>query len=178
MNRDDCLFHSFLEGRISYRDTTFAGQTARLKVAWTDLGDVAGVTYPQIAGVGAARTVCSSYTNGWLTGITDAGAGACPGATTLATLSYYPNHMLSQVAHGNGVNDLYDEDPNHMARPARIQTTNVLSGANWISGSFEYDGAGNIKALRGMSEPIGRPAGVVFRSRSRSFPLSFFGRGA
>jgi RHS repeat-associated protein len=79
-------------------------------------------------------------------------------STALATLSYYPNHMVSQVAHGNGVNDLYEEDPNHMARPAKIQTANVLSGANWNSGSFEYDGAGNIKALRGMSEPIGRPA--------------------
>jgi RHS repeat-associated protein len=145
-------------GRISHRDTTFAAQTARLKVSWTDLGDVASITYPQIAGIGAARTVCSSYANGWLTGVTDAGAGSCPGTTTLASLSYYPNHMVSQVAHGNGVNDLYDKDPNDIGRPARIATANVLNAGNWISGTYQYDGAGSIKAMRGMTEPIGRPA--------------------
>ncbi len=127
-------------------------------MAWTDLGDVASVTYPQIAVIGAVRTVCSSYANGWLTGITDAGAGGCPGTTTLATLSYYPNHMVSQVAHGNGVTDSYDKDPNDIGRPARIATANVLSGGNWVSGTYQYDGAGSIKAMRGMTEPIGRPA--------------------
>lgn len=66
----------------------FPGQSARSKVSWTDLQDIASLTYPQIAGIGAARTVCSSFANGWLTGVTDAGTGSCPGTTTLATLSY------------------------------------------------------------------------------------------
>ena len=127
-------------------------------MSWTDLGDIASLTYPQIAAVGSTRTVCNAYTNGWLTGVTDAGTGGCPGTTTLATLSYYPNHMVSQVAHGNGVTDSYDKDPNDIGRPARIATSNVLSAGNWISGTYQYDGAGSIKAMRGMTEPIGRPA--------------------
>ncbi|MGA9751510.1 MAG: hypothetical protein WBS54_06955, partial [Acidobacteriota bacterium] len=116
----------------------------------------ASVTYPQIAGVGAARTVCSSYTNGWLTGITDAGAGSCPGGASLALVSYHPNGMVYQVGHGNGITDTYVKDPNDIGRPYRISSSNALG--DWDSGRFEYDGAGNIKALRGMTEPVARPA--------------------
>ena len=116
----------------------------------------ATLTYPQIAGVGSARTLCSSYVNGFLVGITDAGAGSCPGGAPLASVSYHPNGMVSQVGHGNGVTDTYTKDPNDMGRPYRISSSNAL--ANWDSGSFEYDGAGNVKALRGMSEPVARPA--------------------
>ncbi|TAM45143.1 MAG: RHS repeat-associated core domain-containing protein [Acidobacteria bacterium] len=64
--------------------------------------------------------------------------------------------MVKQVGHGNGVTDTYGKDPNDMGRPYRIQSAGALS--NWDSGSFEYDGAGNIKALRGMLEPVARPA--------------------
>ena len=64
--------------------------------------------------------------------------------------------MVNQVAHGNLVTDTYAKDPNDMGRPYRISTSNAL--ANWNSGIFEYDGAGSIKALRGMSEPVARPA--------------------
>jgi RHS repeat-associated protein len=64
--------------------------------------------------------------------------------------------MVNQVGHGNGVMDTYGKDPDDMGRPYRISTSNALS--NWTSGVFEYDGAGNIKALRGMSEPVARPA--------------------
>ena len=127
-------------------------------MSWTDLKDVASLTYPQIAGVGPARTVCSSYTNGLLVGITDAGAGSCPGGTSLASLSYHANGMVNVVSHGNGVLDTSEKDPNDMGRPYRIVSSNAL--ANWNSGIFEYDGAGNIKALRGMVEPVARPAGA------------------
>jgi len=125
-------------------------------VSWTDLGEVASLTYPQITGIGPAHTVCSSYANGWLVGVTDVGAGICPGGTSLASLSYHPNGMTWQVSHGNAVTDTYAKDPYDMGRPYRISTSNALS--NWDSGSFEYDGAGNIKALRGTVEPVARPA--------------------
>jgi RHS repeat-associated protein len=136
----------------------FAGQSARLKVSRTDLGDMASLTYPQISGVGPSRTICSSYANGFLVGISDVGAGSCPGGTSLASLSYHANGMVNVVSHGNGVLDTSEKDPNDMGRPYRIVSSNAL--ANWNSGIFEYDGAGNIKALRGMVEPVARPAGA------------------
>ena len=150
------FYYGSVGGRVSHRDTTWPGQSARLKVSWTDLGDMASLTYPQIAGVGPARTVCSSYTNGWLVGVTDVGAGTCPGGASFTSLSYHPNGMINQVSHGNGVTDTYAKDPYDMGRPYRISTSGALS--NWDSGSFEYDGAGNIKALRGTVEPVARPA--------------------
>jgi len=45
-----------------------------------------------------------------------------------------------------------------MARPYRISSLNGL--ANWDSGGFEYDSSGNVKALRGMSEPVARPGSI------------------
>jgi RHS repeat-associated protein len=149
-------YYGGVGGRVSHRDTTWPGQSARLKVSWTDLGDVASLTYPQIPGVGPARTVCYPYSNGFFVGVTDVGAGTCPGGASLASLSYHPNGMTWQVSHGNLVTDTYDKDPNDMGRPYRISSANAL--ANWNSGTFEYDGAGNVKALRGMSEPVARPA--------------------
>jgi len=51
------------------------------------------------------RGVCSSYANGFLVGITDAGAGSCPGGTSLASLSCHANGMVNVVSHGNLVTD-------------------------------------------------------------------------
>jgi len=150
------FYYGGVGGRVSHRDTTWPGQSARLRVGWTDLGEVASLTYPQIAGLGPVRTVCSSYANGFLVGITDVGAGACPGGTSLASLSYHANGMVNVVSHGNLVSDTYEKDPNDMGRPYRISSANALS--NWNSGTFEYDGAGNIKALRGTVELVARPA--------------------
>ena len=61
-------------------------------------------------------------------------------------MSYYPNGMVRQVIHGDRVADAFVKDPNDMGRPARISTSNAAS--NWESGTFEFDGAGN------MVEPI------------------------
>jgi len=91
--------------------------------------------------------VYAPYTNGWLTGITAAEGGGCPGTIALATLSYYPNTMVNQVAHANGVTDTYGKDPNDMARPASVCTSGAAT--NWITGTYQYDGP----ATSGKSAP-------------------------
>ena len=63
--------------------------------SWSDLGVLSSVTYPQLAGVGPARTVTFDRTNGWLTRVHE-------GATNYASsISYYANGMGNTVIHGN-----------------------------------------------------------------------------
>ncbi len=62
-------------------------------------------------------------------------------------IGYHPNLMLSSMTHANGVIDVWDADPDEMRRPGRIQTTNLASGAPFDTGTFAFDGAGNITAM-------------------------------
>jgi RHS repeat-associated protein len=52
-----------------------------------------------------------------------------------------------QVAHANGVTETIARDPDWMARPASISTSGVDGGANWSSGTYSYDGSGNVEAI-------------------------------
>ena len=73
-----------------------------------------------------------TYTNGFLTAV----------PSFAGSISYYPNTMVNQVAHANGVTDTYGKDPNDMARPASISTSGAAT--NWITGTYQYDGAGDV----------------------------------
>jgi hypothetical protein len=48
------------------RSTTVEGQTVSQSFVWNDLGQTTQVTYPQISGVGSARTVTYGYANDFL----------------------------------------------------------------------------------------------------------------
>src|SRR5262249_47857300 len=85
------------------------------------------------------RTANFFYTQGLLTGVTS-------GVTTYGTLSYYPNLLVNQVFHGNGVTEAQQNDPNEMRRPQSLSASGPY--ASWSSGgSYLYDGAGNIKKI-------------------------------
>ncbi len=115
---------------------------------WTDLGNLEDLTYPtcKIAvnsectpgnpSGQPARTVAHGYMNGFLTSVSG----------FASSLAYHPNEMLASVVHANGVTDVYGLDPQSMRRPARIQTTGV-SGTNFDTGTYAYDGAGNVKTM-------------------------------
>ncbi len=85
-----------------------------------------------------ARSVQLAYTQGLLTGVAS-------GATTYGTIAYYPNLLVSQIAHGNGVTETQGNDPNEMRRPSSLAASGPW--ASWNSGSYSYDGAGNVKAI-------------------------------
>jgi RHS repeat-associated protein len=88
------------------------------------------------------RSAQLTYTQGLLTGVTGT-SGAT--TTTYGSLSYYPNLLVSQVAHGNGVTDTQGNDPYQMRRPSSLAASGL--SASWSSGTYSYDGAGNIKAI-------------------------------
>ena len=83
------------------------------------------------------RTVSHGYTNGFLTSV---GGFA-------SSITYHANEMIASVVHPNGVTDLFELDPNAMRRPARIRTTGVPGGSNFDTGTYAYDGAGNVKSI-------------------------------
>ena len=134
-------------GRVSQR-TTVAGivgggamGTFTESFTWNDLGQPATVTYPQLAGVGPARTVTSDVTNGALTRVHE-------GATNFASsITYHDNEMVNTVTHGNGLQDIYGADPHAMKRPASVSATLPVLGTLWTTGTYRYDGAGNIFAM-------------------------------
>ena len=89
------------------------------------------------------RSVQFAYTQGLLTGVT--GTTATNGTVTYGSLSYYPNLLVNQVAHRNGIVESQGNDPNDMRRPSSLAASGPY--ASWSSGPYAYDGAGNIKAI-------------------------------
>lgn len=67
-----------------------------------------------------------------------------PAVGTWASFGYRGNGMLSDIFHDNGVAVDHERDPNSMGRPRSIATTGVAAGADWSTGPYRYDGAGNI----------------------------------
>jgi RHS repeat-associated protein len=71
-----------------------------------------------------------------------------------SSIAYYPNLMVSQVVHTNNpadatknLTDTYANDPNLMRCPASITVTTPTSAVRWSTGTYAYDGAGNVKAI-------------------------------
>ena len=133
-------------GRISQRDT-LAGivggyqGTFTQSFTWSDLGVPASVTYPQKAGVGPARTVTFDLTNGWLSRVHE-------GATNYASsISYHANGMVNQVTRPNSTTDTLAKDANDIVRPASVTVRGPLGLTLWTTGTYAYDGSGNVKSM-------------------------------
>lgn len=133
-------------GRVSGRAVaTFVNSTPAESFTqgwtYTPLGDVDVLTYPRCThgtctgATATSRTVGHTYDRGFLT--------AVPGFA--GAISYHPNQTVSQVVHQNGVEWNQAMDPHQMARPASIST--ALATQNWSSGTYAYDGAGNVTRM-------------------------------
>jgi RHS repeat-associated protein len=121
--------------------------------SWNDLGDVTTLTYPRCTHAGCSgaaatsRNVGFGYTNGFLTSVPN----------YANTISYHPNGMVNQVAHSNGVTWTQAAAPYGMARPASYETAGAAT--NWTSGTYVYDGSGNVSAIGGSTfsyDPVSR----------------------
>jgi RHS repeat-associated protein len=137
-------------GAITQRDTSArtngatTGEDFTQTFGYNSLGQVNNLGYPQCThldctsdGAAQPRTVTASYVNGWLSKI--------PGFVDTA-ITYHANGLLNQLVHSNGVTDVQTIDTTSwMQRPQSFSTTGAL--ANWSSGTYKYDGAGNITKI-------------------------------
>jgi len=82
------------------------------------------------------RTVEQTFSQGLLASV--------PGYAS--SVSYHPNGLVDQVRHANGITWIEDNDPDDMARPARIRTSGAPSSEQreLDTGVYAYDAAGNV----------------------------------
>ena len=89
----------------------------RTCATWNDLGLLESQGYPQKTGVGAARAVSNTTTNGFLTKVTQ-------NSTNVASsITYHPNGMINVVTHKNSITatttDTYAKDPTSRGKGGR-----------------------------------------------------------
>ncbi len=140
-----------VQGRPSKRTTenrtngaTNPSEAFVLSGTYTPLGNPATISYPQCQQTSctnpAPRTVTFGYGDGFLTSI----------ANYAPTISYHVNGMVNQVVHQNSstvtVTDTIGLDPDGMVRPASISSARSATSL-WNSGTYTYDGVGNIKKI-------------------------------
>jgi RHS repeat-associated protein len=132
-----------LRGNASAKVTTVAidGVTTASTTqtyGWSPMGAIRELGYPSGMTIDdPARVVSHEYDSGFLTAI--------PGFAN--SLTYHDNLALASVGHSNGVTDWVGQDPDRMMRPAALWTSGVAGEENWNSGSYQFDGSGNIKAI-------------------------------
>ena len=79
-----------------------------------------------------APSLASSYTAGWLTGLTG----------YASAIGYHPDGSLARVAHANGIDDVRSRDPVDWS-----PLHSITAGSLWSSGPYDYDDSGNIVAI-------------------------------
>lgn len=139
------------QGRISTRTTRIDNLTDGAEcwiydVGYDPLGNVVTQSYPRLLRVQndqcqlevpiAPLSVAATYDEGFLR--------ALPG--WVDAIDYHPTGMPKTVLHANGLVEAIAADPSGMPRPASITATPPL-GAPWSTGTYAYDGAGNIEAM-------------------------------
>ncbi|BCW93939.1 MAG: hypothetical protein KatS3mg007_1833 [Thermoanaerobaculum sp.] len=158
-------------GRVSQKQTQVSlrypgveTRTYTQTFSWDQLGNVEGVGYPDDASLGdPSRSVSYSFNQGYLT--------AVPGYIT--SQSYHPNGMVAQRVFANNVREVYTLNPDGMARWGRMQVVSPGNQVLWDSGSYQYDGAGNIKAMvRGVGDQDSFSYDKVSRLVQASFKVT------
>ncbi len=139
---------AWVGGRISERQTRMnlgiAHHVFQTGYAYDPLGNINRIDYPSCDDYPCSssvpdRQVDLTYTHGLLTEVEN-----------LATqLSYQLGGMLHTVDHANGVTETVTASSNRFQRPDSISTSGVAGGANWDTGTYAYDGVGNIKDIDG-----------------------------
>lgn len=147
-----------MDGRLSRQVTKLNGNyTFNQTFAYDQLGNLSSQTYPQCTnsnclsssntGGNQSRpwTVHYGYKQGRLSSV---GPSTDINNNSYAkSIGYNVNGTLNTIVHGNDVVDTVTMDPNNMQRPAQIQSKKGTAAPLWDSGSYQYDGSGNITRI-------------------------------
>jgi RHS repeat-associated protein len=106
---------------------------------WNRMGALASESYPTWSRMPTApsRTVSYGYTRGRLSSVSG----------YASAIGYHDNFALASIEHSNGVQDWIGKDPSGMGRLSEIHTTGIVGGLNWSTGTYVFDGTGNIRAI-------------------------------
>jgi RHS repeat-associated protein len=140
-------------GRVSDRTTDlvrpspYGTSTFTQSFTWTPLGDPDVTTYPTCTGTACPTsepglTLAHAYDAGYLTSLTSP-----PSTEWLEEIRYHPNGLWSEIDRGNNWTDRQTVAGNGMQRPLELSTENGLGQQQYTTGTFAYDGAGNVKAM-------------------------------
>lgn len=155
----DTFTYADLRGRVTQKSTAVdvAGQTPgwvfTQSFTWDSnlLGSLARQVYPEGLSALPRREVKYAYTKGILTSVAERSASGADLYGYATAITYHPNGAVNQITRGSGVSDT-QTIAYGMPRPYRLYTSSALDPvspgtANWDSGYYQYDGAGNIKYI-------------------------------
>ncbi len=136
--------------------TRFTGESFFFFQGHNDVGLLQTLSYPCLSSGcsgSAAGEIQHTYANGELKSV----------GSWASSITYRPNGTIDTITHGVGASaslEKWEADPHGMARPGRIYSTNASNTQElWSSGSYEYDGSGNVKKVGNTSytyDPFGR----------------------
>jgi RHS repeat-associated protein len=140
---EETYFYLNSQGRTSKRDTKLSfdnvvGESFTQSFTWDSLGLPDTVTYPDCSvaaacGPSVPRTVDFNHDQGRLTEVVG----------YASSIAYHGNGAVNLVTHTNGVVDTVLRDSNWMPRPRQIKS-DLGATPLWDSGTYSFDGAGNI----------------------------------
>jgi RHS repeat-associated protein len=144
------LHYNETTGRLEARYTSIGAipgvpaATFHTTRAHDSLGNLAETRYPcRSEACGSderARTVFNEFKYGTLSAIYG----------FASSITYQANGTIDTVKHGSGstaVLESWTPDANGMPRPASIQATNNAGTTLWTTGTYTYDGSGNVMSI-------------------------------
>ena len=130
-------------GRLSKKKTKITpGTFSPMTESWVydPVGSIVHYAHPRSAGLFAVST---SYDHGLPTAV------RANGLPVVLDTAYHPSGLMKTYSTGNGTGPQVlthvDQDVSSMARPSKIWTSGA--SANFDTGTFAYDGAGNIRTM-------------------------------
>ncbi len=166
-------------GRVSSVLTanTFNDLDFLMSLTYDPLGRLEDLTYPICQGSAECPsdplTVRNTYQADYLVAV---GTPFDPDAGV--AIVYHPNGLWSTLTHSNGVTVSQANDPDSMRRPARISVGGVSIGDPFDTGTYAYDGSGNIWAMgadRFEYDPLGRLTRADVHDWLQDFVYDAFG---
>jgi RHS repeat-associated protein len=135
--------YSGLGGRLSSKDSTVTGSPQALGTineqwSYNLLGLLSTHQLPKRS-IDSAVTATFQYAEGLVTGITEGGL------SRVSNVTYHPHGGINAWTAGNGVTTTVTADSSFLPRPLQISSTGGTGGL--ATGTYSYDGAGNIKAM-------------------------------
>ena len=132
-----------LQGAVSKKTTKIFWSLPNVSFAqdytYNELLDLASVSYPTCAGAACDSTMTSSQTvtYGYQEGLPVSVGGF------VSAVTYHPSGVWKAIHHTNGVVDRQDVGSDFTGRAERLYSP----GTSLDTGTFSFDGAGNVKAM-------------------------------